>query len=73
MKRKYDLFNKSDMERFPSDLLSEIVEKSEEALMDQEYEVTCPECSSVVSIKPGEHPCPNCGKNISLTLDINFE
>lgn len=48
-----------------------IQEKAKDAAQKKLYDVECPHCHSKVKITPGEHPCPACGKNISLTLHFN--
>ncbi len=54
-----------------SSIIEAARQKTVEALHGREFEVNCPHCQSAVHVMPGQHPCPNCGKIITLTLDIN--
>lgn len=52
-------------------VMKAVEKKTVEALRQREYEVKCPHCQSSVRVTPGQHPCPRCGKIITLTLNIN--
>lgn len=57
---------------FDADSISSAIQqKTSDLLQNREYEITCPHCNSSVSVKPGNHPCPRCGKIIKLSLDIH--
>ncbi len=47
-----------------------IQKKAEQAMRERVYDIECPHCKKAVRIMPGSHPCPLCGKTITLTLNI---
>lgn len=49
-----------------------IKEAARQKVSTQPHNVNCPHCNAFISIPQGKHPCPFCGKEINLTLDINF-
>lgn len=52
-------------------VMDAVRQKTVDTLHSKEYEIKCPHCQNTVLVTPGQHPCPKCGKIITLTLDIN--
>lgn len=76
MGRKYNLAKKSDMRRFVRDLEKDVRNTAQEAVKkeayNRKYDISCPHCQESISVPPGKSICPNCKKEITLTLDIDF-
>ena len=72
MPKSYNLGSKSDMNRFTRDLEKAMLNQAEASLQDRQYEIQCPHCKAIVEILPGKRPCPKCGKEINLTLNIEY-
>ncbi|WP_159562765.1 MULTISPECIES: hypothetical protein [unclassified Exiguobacterium] len=70
MKNKYNLGSKSDMRKFSRDLEKQLREKTIHAVQNKSYDIECPHCKSLISIKPGKQRCPVCNEEINFTLNI---
>lgn len=45
--------------------------ETEKALQKKRFETECPHCHGKVTAPAGKSVCPNCGKEIDLTIEIN--
>ena len=68
--KNYRLDDKSDMERYFKDLKKQIYSDAEQQILSQNYDVECPACHSIISIKPGKSFCPICNEEIDFKIDI---
>lgn len=50
-----------------------ILEETEKAFSDKEFEVSCPFCSYTFDAKPGRIICPECQKPTDFSLKVSLE
>lgn len=72
MSKTYKLNSKSNMKKFETDLMNDILSKAEADLYQRSYDIKCPNCNAPISAKPGRNFCSICGEEINLNLDISF-
>lgn len=58
MAKKYNLFSKSDMNRFSRDLEKTMRSNIEQQANSRCYDIECPHCRSSVSVTPGKKSLP---------------
>lgn len=53
--------------------ISELLrERSNEIIMNMDYEIECPICHNIFCAKNGTNICPNCLNNITLNINKPF-
>ncbi len=72
MTKKYNLGNKSDMNKLMKDIEKQIKDDAKHQLKLQKYDITCPHCQAPVSVYAGKSNCPFCKEEIDLKLDIHL-
>lgn len=53
--------------------LDKIRETIDNAIKERTFNVTCPFCNNTVNVPAGKSPCPSCGKELDLTLNIKHK
>ncbi len=73
MSKNYNLFSKSDMNRFSKDLEKAIYSNVEQQIYSRHYDVECPHCHASISVTPGKNHCPFCHNEVDLKLNVSYE
>lgn len=69
MPKNYRIDKPSDMKRFFKDLQESGLKEAEKLIRTKGIEWKCPNCHSVILIKPGA-TCPHCGLLFSNDIDM---
>ncbi|GHV42693.1 hypothetical protein FACS189490_12210 [Clostridia bacterium] len=73
---KIDMTSPKDFERYMENLerkaINQAIKKFEKDAYSKKYDTNCSNCNEKVTVFPGKSICPKCGKEINLTLDIDY-
>ncbi len=67
MSKKYDLLSKSDMNKFFSDLKSDVINSAKDDILDA---FECENCHKTFKAHLGKNTCPHCNTIINISFDI---
>lgn len=65
MSKKYDIFSKSDMKKFMSDMEKDLIN----AIQKDLNHYKCTHCHKSFQAHIGENICPHCNTKINLSFD----